>query len=205
MPLDRIEDRRVRKTKRLLRDALAALVHEKPLEAVVVKEILARADVGRSTFYAHFRDKDDLLASTVRETLRAGEAGVPARPDDPAADVLRFSLPLFEHVARHLDGGGLSDARARAALHEHLQREVERLVEDRLRGPRRGRNGDGHALPPELLARQVAATFALVLDWWVERRPRPSGREADAHFRALVLPVLREAVSSPPGSRRSVP
>jgi hypothetical protein len=36
----------------------------------------------------------------------------------------------------------------------------------------------------------VAATFLLVLDWWSERRPRPTAREADGHFRALVQPSL---------------
>ena len=190
MPPDAREDRRVRATKRRLRAALAALVHEKPLHAVAVKEILARADVARSTFHAHFRDREELLASAVRETVRRGGVGVSARPV-PSDDLLRFSLPLIEHVERHLDTSRLpSTAPGRAALHEHLRRELTALVEERLRRAARGRVSGDDAIPPELVARHVVATFLLVLEWWAERRPRPPARLADARFRALVLPAL---------------
>ena len=56
-------DRRVQKTRKLLQDALIELVAEKSYESVSIREILERANVGRSTFYAHFQDKDQLLHS----------------------------------------------------------------------------------------------------------------------------------------------
>jgi AcrR family transcriptional regulator len=56
-------DRRVRRTKKLLRDALVSLVLQRGWDAVSVKEVCEHADVGRSTFYAHFVDKEDLLLS----------------------------------------------------------------------------------------------------------------------------------------------
>jgi len=56
-------DRRVQKTRKLLQDALIELVAEKGYESVTVREILDKANVGRSTFYAHFQDKDQLLHS----------------------------------------------------------------------------------------------------------------------------------------------
>src|SRR5215475_13530041 len=56
-------DRRVQKTRKLLQDALIELVAEKGFEAVSIREILDKANVGRSTFYAHFQDKDQLLHS----------------------------------------------------------------------------------------------------------------------------------------------
>ncbi len=57
-------DRRVRRTCRLLREALIALVAEKGYDVVTVEEITERADVGRATFYLHYQDKDDLLLET---------------------------------------------------------------------------------------------------------------------------------------------
>src|SRR5829696_7836983 len=54
-------DRRVQKTRKLLQDALIELVAEKGYEAVTIQEILDKANVGRSAFYAHFQDKDQLL------------------------------------------------------------------------------------------------------------------------------------------------
>jgi AcrR family transcriptional regulator len=88
------EDPRVQRTKRSLRHAMASLVHEKPFEAIAVKEILARAAVGRSAFYAHFRDKDDLLVSAMRETLWSCGRSAPAA--NPADYLLRFSRPLLD-------------------------------------------------------------------------------------------------------------
>jgi AcrR family transcriptional regulator len=57
------QDRRVQKTRKLLQDALIELVAEKGYELVSIQEILDTANVGRSTFYAHFQDKEQLLHS----------------------------------------------------------------------------------------------------------------------------------------------
>ena len=65
-------DRRVQRTRRTLREALIALILEKGYDQVTVQHIIDRADVGRSTFYAHFENKDKLLLSgfeNVREML----------------------------------------------------------------------------------------------------------------------------------------
>jgi AcrR family transcriptional regulator len=70
----RTTDRRVRRTRELLRSALLSLIQEKGYERITVRDILDRADVGRSTFYAHYRDKDELLQSgfeDVRSALAA--------------------------------------------------------------------------------------------------------------------------------------
>src|SRR4029453_18388205 len=70
-------DRRGRRTRELLRRALLSLVQEQGYERITVQDILDRADVGRSTFYAHYRDKDDLLLSgfeDIRSALAAERA-----------------------------------------------------------------------------------------------------------------------------------
>lgn len=74
----RIKDRRIEKTQNLLREALVSLIHEKNYDSIAVKEILDRANVGRSTFYTHFRDKDELLASGIDGMLFSLESK--ARP-----------------------------------------------------------------------------------------------------------------------------
>jgi len=62
-------DRRVARTQKLLRDALHSLIRERDYDSIAVKEILDRANVGRSAFYTHFRDKDELLASSIYDLL----------------------------------------------------------------------------------------------------------------------------------------
>jgi AcrR family transcriptional regulator len=94
------KDRRVLRTQKLLRQALFALMGEKDYESITVQDILEKADVGRSTFYVHFRNKDDLLKSGL-EMFRAWlfEAQKNARESSQSPDiVLGFTLALFEHV-----------------------------------------------------------------------------------------------------------
>jgi AcrR family transcriptional regulator len=53
-------DERIRRTHERLGKALVQLIQEKPIDEVTVQEVLDRSSVGRSTFYLHFRDKNDL-------------------------------------------------------------------------------------------------------------------------------------------------
>ena len=194
-------DRRVRKTRTQLHDALASLVHEKPYDDIVVKEILARADVGRSTFYAHYRDKDELLERGIRDMLCIDSAQSSARGTSPCDRLLGFSLPFLEHVEQFRVGGELPlDAIRAAPVHEHLRRVLESALGDALHAGDAGPPFDTSAVPTNLLVRHVAASFVLTLDWWLEH-PTLSAREVDACFRALVAPIVR---SVPSGTQPSV-
>src|SRR6266702_1282500 len=95
-PEKRAADRRIQKTRKLLHEALGALIREKPYDEIVVKEILDRANVGRSTFYTHFRDKDELLASGIYDMLRTVHASEVPASGKRHERIIRFSLPVFE-------------------------------------------------------------------------------------------------------------
>ena len=60
-------DVRVRRTRDALGDALVDLMQEKPFDSITVQDVLDRAQVGRSTFYSHYSDKNDLLMSDADE------------------------------------------------------------------------------------------------------------------------------------------
>jgi AcrR family transcriptional regulator len=127
----------VRKTKGRLRDALVSLIHEKSYDAIVVKEILERADVGRTAFYAHFRDKDALLASGIHQVLHAHRPGAHRPAARPFDDVLWFSLPVFEHIEQSRHSAGVHmDRKGRGIVHEHLRQVlIEQIADDeRARG-----------------------------------------------------------------------
>src|SRR5258708_19426815 len=65
----RSPDLRIRRTRGRLSDALVELMQEKPVDKVTVQEVLDRAGVGRSTFYLHYRDKDDLLLCVLEDGI----------------------------------------------------------------------------------------------------------------------------------------
>jgi AcrR family transcriptional regulator len=185
-------DRRTRRTRSALHGALTSLVHEKAYHDIVVKEILRRAGVARSTFYAHYRDKDDLLDDGMGDLLRAGQPAPSSRWSSATDRLLRFSRPFLEHVEGWRGDGSFGmDPRAAALLHARLRRVLERDLVVALRAERRRQPASGDAeVPDDLLARHLAATFVLTLDWW-RVHPALSAGEVDARFRALVEPALR--------------
>lgn len=176
-------DRRVRRTRQLLLDALLTLIIERGYEALTVQDILDRADVGRSTFYTHFRDKDDLLHAAfgrLRRVLALAAAGT--SPPDLAA----LSLSLFQHTATHRTlyqamvgrpSGALLTRTLHTLLSEHVQ---AHLVE---RGP-------DLRVPAEVAVPYYVSALIGLLTWWLDAPRGYSPEEMDVMFRQLVWPAL---------------
>jgi AcrR family transcriptional regulator len=185
-----VVDRRVQKTQRLLHEALIALIREKDYDAIGVGEILDRANVGRSTFYSHFHDKDELLASGISHML--GTIGASHHPRAGRRDPFTwFSLPIFEHHERHRNVSGATvKAGGRAVVHEHLRRLIVGSIRDELGGRHDTRSTTADQLPPELLAEHVASTFILVLNWWLDAESVLSATAVDGLFRSLIRPAV---------------
>src|SRR5512147_1790597 len=91
-------DRRAQRSRELLTAALTELLHEQRYDLISVRDIITRAQVSRSTFYLHFRDKDDLLASNFTHMLsqlyhQSAEGQLDLR--------LLPALEIFRHVQAH--------------------------------------------------------------------------------------------------------
>src|SRR5947208_10812703 len=90
------EDVRVRRSRDRLGDALVALLVDKPFDDITVQDVLDRAEVSRSTFYKHFRDKNDLFLSDAEEffEMMATSLSRLANKSDRVAPVRE----LFAHI-----------------------------------------------------------------------------------------------------------
>jgi AcrR family transcriptional regulator len=191
LPGKRVTDRRIQKTQNLLREALVSLIHEKNYDSIVVKEILDRANVGRSTFYMHFGDKDELLVSGIHDMLRSVQSAKPPSSAKRYERMIWFSLPIFEYHDQHRRTGKAKiGTRGRAILHEHLQKVLAELIADDVRKELQGRRKTAGRIPPDLLIQHLASTFIQVLNWWMESRNPLPAKEVNDLFRALVLPTL---------------
>jgi AcrR family transcriptional regulator len=186
----RAKDRRIQKTQHLLREALASLIRDKPYDSIAVKEILDQANVGRSTFYTHFRDKDELLVSCIHDILHCVDQPGTSASAKRYETIIGFSLPVFEHIQQHMQKREAKiGIKSRDIIHEHLQKVLAELIADRAREDFQRRRKTAGQISPELLVRYVASTFILVLNWWVECSRLPP-KEANDVFRALILPTL---------------
>lgn len=183
-------DRRVERSQNLLREALRSLVSEKDYDQIAVQEIIDRANIGRSTFYTHFRGKDELLLSGIHEMLGSVPATSSASPGKRYEKLIWFSLAVFSAVGHHRHAGDARmGPRGRAVLHGHLQKVLAKRIAEEVKKDLAPRKAVG-PIPRDLLLQYVASTFILVLDWWVEGRSKLSPEEVNGVFRALVLPAL---------------
>ncbi|HVX80506.1 MAG TPA: helix-turn-helix domain-containing protein [Devosiaceae bacterium] len=168
-------DRRVLRTRVALYDALVALILERPYAAITVADILERADIGRSTFYAHFTSKDDLLARSLDRLADILRRAADAMP--PGAD--GWSLVLFTHVGEY---GDVYLALSNVAAGDILRAAVRGVVADFARGRIKPRQG----LPADLAVQHVVATFMTVTTWWLERHRNLPPAETDRLFHELL-------------------
>ncbi len=167
------------------------MIREKDYDSIVVKEIFDRANVGRSAFYTHFRDKDELLARSIHDILGSVPSTHPKTGNGRNERILWFSLPIFEHLYRHRRIGELRlGPRGRAILHGYLQEVLAELIAEEVRKSLQGRRKTAGQIPPDILVQYVASTFILVLNWWVESRSALPPEEVNDLFRALILPTL---------------
>ncbi|SDL94944.1 DNA-binding transcriptional regulator, AcrR family [Nonomuraea maritima] len=182
------EDRRVRRTRRLIQEALVALILEKGYDAVTVTDIIDRADVGRSTFYAHFTHKQEVLLSNLDEM-----AFLHPTPATDAGRLFAFSLPMFEHVQEQ-------ERLVRALLGRHGGGPViargEQMIAELVRGDLLAAGGRSSAAL-DLLVVCVVGAFMGLLRAWVNGETTATPTELDAAFRAAVEPGVRAILNRP--------
>ena len=190
----KISDRRVQRTRLLLHKALMSLILEKKYESITVQEILDRANVGRSTFYLHFRDKGDLLFSGFQylesflESVQATSLTVSGKSYER---IIGFSLAMFEHayeyrrVNRALLGSS-AEAVVRRRIHSVLAGIVWRELKLELQRQKRGKC----PVSPELLAHFLVSTYTSVLTWWLNSKNPVPAKDIDVAYRQLVVPCL---------------
>jgi AcrR family transcriptional regulator len=176
-------DERARRTRDRLGSAFVALIHEKPIEDVTVQDVLDRASVGRSTFYLHFRDKNDLLLSQLEKFLETMSTALSVRKE-----VSHRVVPVAEMFA-HIENQRklyriLADAGRLNDFFDLAQGYFARGIEHRLRESKR--------LPKipqgELAARAFALAGSLLslLRWWLDRGAKEPPGDMDELFHRMV-------------------
>jgi AcrR family transcriptional regulator len=185
-------DRRVARTRALLQKAHLSLILEKGYEAMTVEDICEAANVGRSTFYAHYSSKEDLKRSGLehlRRELMAHRAAAPPTADDRSGMRLDFSLPMFEHAREHLDlyralvgsrGGSIAIST------------IRQILADLVRADLAGAEVWPQELPREFAVQFLVGAYMAVLTWWLDSGAKSPPRDMDGLFRRMAFRGLTD-------------
>src|SRR6266849_3092058 len=190
-------DRRSLRTKAMLQHALNSLIQKKDYEAITIKDICDAANVGRSTFYAHYTSKDDLKRrgfEKLRKELLDRQREAQAAPGEIKDRSLGFSLTMFEHARDHADhyralvggrGGTVSLGTIRQILSD--------LVRDELAAAVHKKSED--IIPRELVVQYVVGAYMAVLTWWLDGGAKLPPQRIDAMFRRLASEGVMQSYS----------
>jgi AcrR family transcriptional regulator len=178
------QDRRSRRTRQLVTQAMAELLQEKRYEDITVRDIIDRAGIGSSTFYAHYFDKEDVQASLIKQlfeqllqqlSYRSGKQEVVP------------SLELFQHVQQNAQQlQALIRSRSGETLWKVVENTMSQMIEQSLKSTIS--SARSRSVPLPIVAHYLAGTFLTLLKWWLTADMPYSPEQMDEFFQQLALP-----------------
>ncbi|HEY3227931.1 MAG TPA: TetR/AcrR family transcriptional regulator [Roseiflexaceae bacterium] len=188
-------DRRSQRTRQMLSAALVDLMLQKRYVEITVQDIIDRANVGRSTFYAHYLDKDDLLVSDFTRVLDVLSEHVRLQEQVDQRTPQLLAL-FFEHVGAHhhlykalVRGGGIDLLYKKG--HERLRRNIQQHLEELVPV------GQTPAVLLPLVADYIAGVILTMLKWWLDHEMPYTPDQMDVLFQQLVLPGVQATLQLP--------
>lgn len=184
-------DRRQLKTRNAIFRAFTTLLENRSYTAITVQDIIDEANIGRSTFYAHFETRDALLEALCRE-LFDHIMGVAMNQPDTHGLYTCTNAPTSAicHILQHLqenDNGILTllTCQSNQIFLRYFKLCMDELVRVRLL------NGQVRSdLPREFLINHISGSFVELVQWWVEGGCTQSPQQLDACFRAVTEPII---------------
>lgn len=186
-------DRRQQKTRTAIFQAFGALLAEKNYSHITVQAIIDRANIGRTTFYAHFETKDDLLKALCEELFGhiLSSAIDCTHTHRLYAD---GSAPesVFCHLLHHLQENdrnilGLLSCESSEIFLRYFKDSLNELIHAQFAGRNQHANRE---LPVDFLVNHISGSFVEMVLWWIKGKRRQTPAELDRYFRAVIEPIL---------------
>lgn len=184
-------DRRVVRTRKLLHEALVELMAEKDYESITVQHIIDRAGVGRSTFYAHFYGKEELLQEGFEQLQRSlSRLGDNVREDGRFS----FSLAMLRHAQEHHRlYQAIAGKQISTIVLRQISDRIATLVGEELAAMIEGDRQRKFALPIPIVQQYVSGSFISLLIWWLDHDMPYTAEEMDRMFHEATLPGIESA------------
>lgn len=186
-------DRRQQKSREAIIDGFGALLAQKAYTKITVQDIIDAANVGRTTFYAHFETKDDLLKELCEDLFthvfsenlsRESDHDFSMKTGNPKAMITHMLYHLLDNK-RNLIGILTSES-------SDLFLGFFRLYLDELLAARllRGVDTDSKGLPRDALVNHISSSFVGMVQWWIRGKLQQTPEELTDYFMAVIEPVI---------------
>ena len=186
-------DRRQQKTRTAIFSAFTSLLAEKSYSKITVQEIIDAANVGRTTFYAHFETKDDLLKELCEELFGhiIGSAMDCTHTHGLYSD---GSAPesVFCHLLQHLQENdrniiALLSCESSEMFLRFFKDSLNELVRFQFINQNRKANTD---IPEDFLINHISGSFVEMVLWWIRGHRKQTPEDLDRYFRAVIEPII---------------
>jgi AcrR family transcriptional regulator len=185
------EDRRSKRSEQALIDALIELMAVKTYDSISIKEIVEKANVGRSTFYAHYQTKDDLVKSGFERILDGTLQHMVLSKDE--RNLMVDTTMLFQHAQGHYH---LFKTLMWGSGFEILTKDELNILNEKMRQRLSQFFPDENKLtiPVNVLSIFLSGNLLILLKWWLDNKmPFPPEKMNDI-FQVLVMPGIKSAL-----------
>ncbi|MCI8638116.1 MAG: TetR/AcrR family transcriptional regulator [Coprococcus sp.] len=186
-------DRRQQKTRQAVFSAFTKLLKRKRYGKITVQEILDEANIGRSTFYAHFGTKDELLEVVCKELFgHIIDSAVDQTHTHGLYSNDTAPQSVFCHLLQHLQENDnhildLLSCESSEIFLRYFKESLNELIQIQFVNHDRKKNLD---LPQDFLVNHISGSFVEMVLWWLKDKKKHTPEELDQYFRAVILPIL---------------
>lgn len=185
-------DRRQLKTRKAIYDAFTALLAEKNYSNITVQNIIDAADVGRTTFYAHFETKDDLLKSVCEELFgHIIHSAIDSAHSCDSHSHNTAPQSVFCHLLQHLQKNdnnilGLLSCKSCDLFLQYFKDSMNELIQNQLINRK---IEPSMGIPQDFLINHITGSFVEMVNWWIKGHMQQTPEELDKYFCAVIEPI----------------
>jgi len=185
-------DRRQQKTREAIFGAFNRLLSKKRYTNITVQEIIDEANVGRSTFYAHFETKDELLremcseifAHVVSDHLSSEETHDFSDKDDDTDTVVTHILYHLKDNSKNIIG--ILTCESGELFLRYFKQYLNSVFTEYFGG----QIEKSKELPFDLLLTHISSSFVEMVNWWIQNDMKQTPEQMEGYFAAVILPIL---------------
>jgi AcrR family transcriptional regulator len=187
-------DPRVKRTRRLLREALVSLILEKDFASISIKEITERAEVAYITFFRQFESTEQLLMEVLEEGLAELLVYIETLAKQSETPALETEGRLiFEHIDQNADLFRiLFKSQSVTRVRKKVVRNIAAIFQKSCLPLARS----GNPVATAILSNHIATSLLALIEWWLDNHRKPAPAQMGKVYKSLIIDSTVGAVNS---------